>query len=323
MERFNIVFNSSGQLWNIYISSSVTIVSIVGGFIISLMLNISSQRKGLKSKIKTVQNDLEFKTKKITGIKNELGEKIIFNWSYEIISTIFKNKGFYSDLIEQENNLDILYKKNETHTLTKKDLKDHYDEMYNLIEEIIILFAKDIDKYSDHEDFFEGFNKYVNIIDRNISKDRYEIWKKVYDYFIYLNKKERYETMKEDPTSFFPGPMINQHPSVFDSGYQTSVLNDLEKQLKSLNSEISFLQNKDNNLKNELNQLSKPKGLSEGIVLLSYYMLAVICYPVSLKFFNLFNDFHGFMLYILFIFGLILFLVYIVWLLFNISSKEN
>lgn len=303
---------------DIILTSSVTFVSIIGGFIISLMLKLSSERKSLESKFETTKREIKFKQETVSNFKNELARKIVFNWAYEIISIIFKEKGIFSDIIEKEYDFNSLFKKKPTYSLTETDLRQFYNNIYNLIEKITLIFMDDIKKCIEQtEEEIENFDDYVRITDIDIPKEEYQVWEKVYRYYKYLNREKELEKMR------YSIPMDNPHPTLFDQNYNATILIDLEKKIKDHNTNIKLLNKRKTNLEEELSQLGKPEGLSTGIFLLAYYLLTTIILPIIIKYFNLVTKSFESIIFAFFNGGLVLFLFYIVWLYFKISPKKN
>lgn len=320
MENIKFIFDSSIQLWKIYINSSVAIVSIVGGFIISLMLNLSSQRQGIKSKLITIKNDIEFKTKEISKIKNNLGEKIAKQWVLDISANILKEQDIFSDILEKGGDFNKLFKKNKVYGLTEEELKSHYNRIYEIVFEFIKLFFED---NIDDVELDEDFDKYIKKFDKKVPKEKYKLWEKTYDYLTYLTKEKAYKEREKAPfkKGFNPDKLTNVPPSVSNSNFiEESNLSNLGNNLQSLLSQKRILESRKDNLKNELSKLNKPKGLIKGIILLIYFTLGGICYPISSQFFSFYNESHKYILFILFILGLILFLLYLAWLVKSISK---
>ena len=309
MSSFKFIFDlPTNQLLGTYISSSIAIVSIVGGFIITLMLNLSSQRQGIKSKLNTIKNSIDFKSKEIKEIKDELGQAVVKNWVFDI----------YSNMSEKEETFDRLLKEEATYSLTRDELKLHYNKLYKSIEEFKDSFINNLEEYP------EEFNEYIRRNNKDVSNSNYEIWRDLYDYKIYLMKKEEWKKRQGDPlkNGWNAGVFTMTDPSLNASLGNSNLIN-LEDQLNSLLSKKRLLKSQKENLKNELSKLDKPKGLNQGVSLLFYFTLSGVLYPIIIKFYNLNNNYHELISFVLFVFGLLLFLFYIIWLLFNISGIND
>ncbi|RBW68228.1 hypothetical protein [Bacillus taeanensis] len=239
-------------------TSTAALVAIIGGFLVSRVISISSEQNGIKRKIREINNDIFAKQEIINNIENYLFEDDLDDFvTKENIKRIIEGKSL-EDIIKED---DYTY-------LSKEELEPHFEELSGITNEMFEKMGS-MDKIYDT---FSDFNK-------------------EFDDFKYPNRKEWYERAFEvideltqpkttDVFGFSPGGIyqsINPGNLVSNTDYK-----DKKKERNRLKDDVKILELQKKEQLKILNDYGKPKWIWSGLAVLVYASIVGIVYPSTL-----------------------------------------
>lgn len=240
------------------ITATSALVAIIGGFLVSRVISLSSERGSINRKLKEIQNDLSARSSFYNRVNSEVIQADINEFFKDNIELI----------IEVGNDFDRVYDQDKYTELSKEELKPHFNEFIEIIREVLDL----IDQHDG--DLSNDFNDLL-VNNKSISKSDKIHWYELI-----------YETIYD---SFDNSP--------FGSMNRINMINPKIKENKdlrnSLKDEIHILElQRDEQIK-ILKDYSSPKGLWGGIGVLVYACAVGIAYPSILLPYNpgVYNDF--------------------------------
>ncbi len=239
---------------------SATIVAILGGFIASKLITIGSDREEIKSKIKELEIQIDFKDNEI---KNLLHEKEVENANYFI-------KRHINNLIE-DSSIDDIYSCQEDYYIEIDALRPYWSHALGLIEKISVAM---------HEENVEFNEDNVPMsLEKSLTPDDFEIVQRIIKK---LNKKNRSSSYPFNVMPDIDYDAISDSMSNANVYYQrrNNKIDDLDMELKFLNK-----QKKEAVLAKSY--FKKPIGMIAGIVILSTFSIFGILLPLIVLMLNM------------------------------------
>lgn len=238
------------------ISSTAALVAIIGGFLVSRVISLSSEQNSIKRKIREIDNDIFAKKELAESVKEYLFEDDLDDFvTKENILRMFEEKSL-EDIIDEDGYTG----------LCKEELEPYFEQLEDIINEMLYMIEKSGTEYETLGELYKLNNiKYPN------RKDWYD---KVYDAIVELNEP------KSKDGSFISDMFASvlKSPDTSPNIYYR----DKEKELDRLSDDIRILDlQKDGQLK-ILDDYGKPKWIWSGLFVLIYASIVGIVFPSTL-----------------------------------------
>jgi len=251
------------NLLSTVITSTAALVAILGGFLVSRVISISSEQNGIKRSLREIYNDIDAKKEMISGLKRYLFEDDLDDFiTVDNIKLLYKGKNL-KEIIEEDDFTLLEFEELESHF---KDLTDITEEVYKFIE------VKD----KIPEDLSELCRHY-----ERVNHPKRKVW--------YERSAEAMEELLEESrpssSSTFPSiapPLANMRSySGVNLDYK-----DKKRECGKLENEIKILElQKEEQLK-ILKEYGNPKWIISGLMVLLYATIVGIVYPSILLPYN-------------------------------------
>ena len=242
-------------------TSTAALVAIIGGFLVSRVISISSEQNGIKRKIREINNDLIAKRDIITNIEKYLFEDDLNDFvTNKNINRMLSGESL-EDIIEEDEYTFLSMQELEPYL---RQLREIANELYGLIENTDEVYTK-----------FSQFNK------------------EFYD-FVYPDRKEWYAMIFEEIYKLSqpqPTGMLSGFGS-FISGNPNTDYRESKKEKERLENEITILDLQKNEQIKILDDYGQPKWIWSGLFVLIYASIVSIIYPSTLLPYppNTYND---------------------------------
>jgi len=241
---------------NILISTIITataaLVAIIGGFLVSRVITMASEKQSIERRLKEIDNDLKIKKEMLDNIENLIFEDDINEFIQD----------HCEELIIEEKNLQEILCENDYYELNEEDLKPYVEELISIRDRLNETMERSEDIPVEFKDFINQ-NKFQ--IDGR--KDWYEL---VYT----ILRKERLGSRSWSLHMIDP-KIISPHVSV----YNAQIYRDRIKNRDQLRSEVEFLTIRKNEQQKILDDYKKTSGLWSGLAVLVYACIVGIAYP--------------------------------------------
>ena len=257
--------------------SAATIVAIMGGFLISKIIGLSSEKEGIINQIADVESQTKFKKE----MQNELQIKIlsadieefIDDCSFDIIEIAvghyLKNANFVGfDLPFQK-----YFIENNSNKRTEEELKPPFDNMLEMVKKAIIFFFGNVKETAGYTCSFSEF-LYNNHIE--IPQEKQSIYEKVYEEI--TERVEEYCSSPLDRIGYFNARKLVPQKNQSEMNRYREMIVEWERN----DLDIKYLDKQKAELEYKLKNYGKPKGVIPGVVVLTYFTFTGIIYPISL-----------------------------------------
>lgn len=138
---------------------SATIIAIIGGFIASKLISISSDRDVILDKIKEIDDELGMKTRQYKEIMQKLNDDDAYDFVRDNISMLLDNRS-----------IDVVYKTEEKPRLDYFIMEKYWSRALEIYEEIANLDEDIFIKVNSDKVPVVLANKYTNDFDYNVCK---------------------------------------------------------------------------------------------------------------------------------------------------------
>jgi len=257
--------------------ASAAIIAIIGGFFVNGLMIIYSEKNGIISELNDINNKLSFKLQALGGLNKK---KLIMDQEafYEKCEADLIKKAsiafqYGEDISEIEGCFDEYYMKNNEHDREYDELKPYFDNKIDVIKKAFLLFhsnTKDIKYINENLDNF--------ILKNNVDIENYDIYRDVFKAIIERNEKLPNRVLGNRS-------YINKVNSKIDKIKSIPKLQKYEKLIstkEALELEIKFLEQQKNQLESKINYYEKPKGLVWAMLILIYFSIVGIIFPMLL-----------------------------------------
>jgi len=241
------------------ISSTAALVAIIGGFLVSRVISLSSEKNSIVRRLKEINNDLKSKKKMLKTIEKELLDDDVDTFIYEYSEEIIIENKPFDELLEYDN----------SYNLTVEQLKPYIDELLRIKDEVIRLMNKAESLPEEFNDFLKTSG--LNVQDR---KDWYElVYQTIWDK---IPKNPSYDPFGINIST--PANLIAPRPNLVEQQMYRDKVNELNR----LQSEVQILMVRKEEQEKILNDYGKPNGLWGGFFVLVYSCVVGIAYPSTL-----------------------------------------
>lgn len=240
------------------VTSTAALIAIIGGFLVSRVITLSSEQNGIKRKLRELSNEINAKKDSLIQVT----EYIISEDAFDFISDNVE------ELSVDELPLSEIHKNDRYTALTLEQLEP-YIEKYHLIFNEILMHMKEFELIpSDFDDFKKQLTTELS------QKEKLDWYELAYD-FIYesLPKKKSNNPFHIDISSL---TTVQNKVRPINHYYhnQIKIKEQLEKELVVLELQ-KIEQNK------ILMEYGKPSGVWSGLIVLIYSGIVGIAYPVT------------------------------------------
>jgi hypothetical protein len=242
------------------VTATAALVAIIGGFLVSRVLTLSSEQTGIKRKIREINNDIYAKQEMLKRL-----EKNILDEDAE--DFILDN---YKDLVFMGKSLEDILLEDKYTSRNLEELKPYVDELF-LIKDDLYRLMENTDDFDDDFDQFIK-NSQMKFPHR---KNWYDL---LYTWFIDELKK------KQQPIGPFSNMRINITPPTTGLINHANVQEYREKKRDRdrLKDDITVLILQKDEQNKILYHYGKPKGMWWGLFVLFYACIVGIAYPSTL-----------------------------------------
>ncbi|KNZ41390.1 hypothetical protein [Acetobacterium bakii] len=246
---------------------TATIIAIIGGFVASKLITLSTERNDAITSLNEVLEELSFKQNKMEKLIKKVTEDDAKDFIRKNIIELIKNTKLV-DLYKEEDRLNIRF----------EDLMPFWDKCNNIWHEVKKTI---LDKDCKKEDINEVG------IPRILVKDLDD-----FDYEICKYAIEAYEDYIEETTRQIHGGLFM--PSFNMKSYQMPFFSnkwydDAISEIRNLKDSIDWLNFQKTQLSHRISALGKPKGMKAGLIIFCLYSIASIVIPLTLIPFTTYN----------------------------------
>lgn len=241
-------------------TSTAALVAIIGGFLISRVISLSSEQTGIKRKIREIDNDLLAKKELLQNVEDYLLEDDARDFLEDNIIKILQQETL-SEIINQDTN----------NNRSEEELKPYFNEMQNIIKELYTLINK-LEKFGDDfDDFYKENNHSLKDIEK---RDLYEI---AYEGMMDLIRDSQSQSSDPFAIGLNLSSLSSFRPRSVNLEYR-----DKSKERDRLDADIRVLELQIEEQRKILNDYGKPHGVWGGFAVLVYACIVGIIYPSML-----------------------------------------
>ncbi|GMA64214.1 hypothetical protein NZD89_02515 [Alicyclobacillus fastidiosus] len=287
------------------ITATAALVAIIGGFLVSRVIAISSERGGIERRLREINNDLSAKEAMLKRVELTLLEQDVEDFIRDNHEKILLEEKSLDELLADDKN---------RYYPSAEELKPYIDELKQIQEELMDLIQSSEDDITSLT-----FDEFASGVSFKLShrKEWYEL--------TYNTLKKLSAKRENTLASVFSYPLPLDIPVISNARIQT--YREKVKERDRLRDEVHILKmQKDGQIK-ILGDYGKPIGLWSGLFVLIYSCIVGIGYPSIYlpcpK--NVYNDtFIKWLLIGLFFSELIALFIYLIFALYRLTkSKEE
>jgi len=267
--------------------SSAAIIAIIGGFIVTKLIQLSSSQNGLKNRLNEVANLIALKEKEITGLKKTIFELDTESFIEEYIDRIIESEGKLTlkEIIQDDKT-----------RLTEEELKPRFNEINTAVQDAFSLFDLAFAEEMGVVDFKDTLKKN----ELSLSKEIENVYSKIYKYI-----ENRYNKHFGGISALIPHITA---PHIFQ--IETQRYDNLNADLNKILQENLILKSEKENLITQLKSIGKPRGLILGLWVFGIFTFFGVWLPILVLYLG-FSDYNFFIM-ISFIVCLVAILLYFI-----------
>jgi len=244
-------------------TSTAALVAIIGGFLVSRVISISSEQNGIKRKIREIKNDLIAKRDIIINIEKYLFEDDLNDFvTNENIKRMLSGKTL-EDIIE----------KDEYTFLSIEELEPYFRQLRDIAQELLDLMGKSDKIYTKFSQFNKDFYDFIY-------PDRKEWYAMIFE--------EIYKSSQSRPTGMISGIGYGS----FNNVNTNTDYKDSKREKERIENEVTILELQKKEQIKMLDDYGQPKWIWSGLFVLIYASIVSIIYPSTLLPYppNTYND---------------------------------
>lgn len=255
-------------LINTIIASTAALVAIIGGFLVSRVLALSSERVAVERRFNEIINDLNLKQNMLNEVEKIIFEEDVEEFIEDNYRELLLLDSSYKTLIKteaEEITLKDIIETDKYTSLTVQDLEPYINQFVSMLKELVELIQKDISD-SGTTKAERDFTLFIK--GKKLSYPSKKYWYElIYDELFneVFGVQDRFQAF----TSF--------QSNVTKNFYQEKV-----KERENLEDEIRFLGMQKEVQNKIIQDYVKPKGLWGGLIVLVYACIVGIVYPSTL-----------------------------------------
>lgn len=237
---------------------SATIVAILGGFIASKLITISSERSEAQNRLKEIENQQEF----VIIEHNELVKEKEYEDAYNFINR------HINDLIEGSNINDI-YNIDKDYYIELATIHPYWEHALEL--RIRFTNEEKLVEYKDNE------NNVLQCLEKTLTKDDLLLVKSILDELCMRDQSKYLASTRDD---FFDVPPINYNAISEDVHELNIEYRERNKQIDKYSSDLKWLSFQKDEAVKKKNYYIHPEGMRSGIIMLSCFSVFNIILPL-------------------------------------------
>lgn len=293
------------ELISTIMSSTSALVAIIGGFLVSRVITLSSEKNGILKKIKEVDRELNIKKRLLESGKKIIENEDIDDFVREYAEEILFNQKSVEDIFEEDHSINLD--------------RSLIDSTLVRVKEIFEFIFRKIQLTDDDYLLPTDFNEFTR--DNEIKINEYRDWHElIYDSILSHISKQKSSFPYYDMVSSFPN--IGNFKSILSSQeYESNV-----RKMINLEDDIKVLEALRNAEEDMLKGYGKISGLWSGLAILIYACIVGIIIPSFLLPYplNYYDDYATRMtLLILFISELIAIFSYLGFSMFRLTKYDS
>lgn len=242
------------------VTSTAALIAIIGGFLVSRVITLSSEQNGTKRKLKEIKNEIKAKERVYSKIIEYILEEDAYSFIVDNTEEILKN----------DKTLEEIHKEDKFTDLTVNQLEPFVKEFRGMFAEIYKPIRDLLDNAGELPyDFYEFKNK----VELELSiPNKSEWYETAYDYYYDQIPK------RKSSLGFPPLDLINKsNISPINQYYKDQV-----KIKEQLETELAVLRLQKEEQEKVLSEYGSPNGIWSGILVLIYSGIVGIAYPITL-----------------------------------------
>lgn len=291
------------------ITATAALVAIIGGFLVSRVISLSSERSTIERRMREINNDISVKEEMYERSNAALLEEDANDFIIE----------HHEDLVLNDKSVEQLVNESDYNGITKAKLDPFIKQFDSVKDEVITIIQKHEGSTipSNFDDIITGKSDLSN-------PDKKSWYELIYD-VIYKNMPKEKPANKFGIPHFTP-PSLNLSTVKPAGEYQR--YRDMVKERDQLADDLGALRAQKKEQKKILDDYGTPHGMWAGLGVLIYACIVGIAYPSTLLPYpiNYYNDVETkWILLTLFFSELIVLFVYLAFSLYRLTSnqKEN
>lgn len=247
------------------ISSTAALVAIIGGFLVSRIITLSSEKNAIVRRIHEIDTELINKREMLNRVELILLEEDVNDFIKEHAEDILVEGKTIEDILDEDDSIN----RNEV------ELKPYVEDLYKIYDDSITMIENTDYSYCLPSNF-DNFIK-----DNDIKIDKRKDWYEIVYTIIYNN------LLSEPPTNpifgmqhYFKMPKV----PVYKPSNIANVkwYNEKAKERNSLKDEVNILSSMKKEQEKLLNKYGGVSGLWSGLLILAYSTIVGIVMPISL-----------------------------------------
>lgn len=253
------------------VTATAALIAIIGGFLISRVITLSSEQSGIRRRLREINIDIAAKEHLYIEAEENLLEEDREDFIYE----------HYKDLTIGKTPLEVVLESPEGmfRGRTAKELKPVVDELTRIDRALKQMFEAQGIRYSN--DLPDEFGNFAIIAPEDLEGRRswYELLYREYKYELPKRPKIGSPGFPKIPDMEFVPP-----PSLYNIKAQSEeqVYQQKKRDRDTYKNEISYLKRQKIEQKKILEDFGKPHGMWGGLAVLVYASIVGIGYPVTL-----------------------------------------
>lgn len=241
------------------VTSTAALIAIIGGFLVSRVITLSSEQNGINRKLRELNNEINAKKDALAQVSKYIISEDAFDFISDNVDELSNGKS----------SLEKIYKEDRYTELTLEQLEPYVKEYNSIFKEIL----SHMKEFSSLPSDFDNFKRGLTI---ELSQPQKLDWYELAYGFIYESLPKR----KSD-NSFLPdiSTLTNFHNTVRPVNHY---YNDQVKIKEQLEKELIVLELQKTEQNKVLVEYGKPHGVWSGLIVLIYSGIVGIAYPVTL-----------------------------------------
>ncbi|MCD5324763.1 MULTISPECIES: hypothetical protein [Pontibacillus] len=277
-------------------TSTAALVAIIGGFLVSRVLTLSSEQSGILRKVREISKDIQAKKQLLTTIDKQLLDLDAEDFIQEHYKRLISEQDFEAILEEH-----YQYRGYE-------ELKPYVNELYSVWNDFYKRSQQNIESEHPEVEFNHFFKKYKFEFPNR--RNWYEML------FVWRAQVESHDPMKR---------LLEAHDVIMPNS-ATEDYKQKANNKANMEYELKVLRLRRDEQKKLLGEFGKPKGLWMGLLVLVYACAVGVAYPITLLPYpvGIYDDQNTKSLLLSLFFSELIFLfVYLAYYTFILTKREN
>lgn len=291
------------------ISATAALVAIIGGFLVSRVISLSSEQSSIQRKLREINNEIYAK-------ENILNDVVKYLLEDDVEDFIKDN---CEKIIFEDKTLEQIIKEDDYTSLTVEELKPYIEELNSIRDEVLdIIESQKRDSFSsDFDELIEGDSQCLK------KPNRKECYETIYSAIFNHTQMKQPRDFSNWALSLSP-PMLKNIPllnSANNQDYREKI-----KERDQLNNELAVLNIQKREQEKILGDYGTPRGLWSGLLVLIYAcIVGIICPSILLPYtIGVYDDLSTkYLLLGLFFSELIVLFIYLAFTMYKLTQTQR